>query len=314
MNALDVFLLDIPKTKSAVALARRGADTAIEQITLDATLFNLIDFGRLIGKAMTGNAQRPSAAELEAFGRQLFEFLFRGSLLQLYNRLPAGPISMQVLSDSPELREVPWEYLAMPDRMPTPHRERCVIRVLPTCGVDRPKPKKAHEKISVLFVSADPLDQPGVDWSDVQAVMHRTLMTQMPGEATIDVVEGATRNELLKAITRKKFNVFHFFGHGDLRNGIGHLVLQDTRTGKSDFLSAEDLAVALAGKEVQLAMLSACMTSAGKYDDDFGMIATALIRAGIPAVVANQYSITTKSIASFVGEIYTLLAQGAGID
>ncbi|MEO8673156.1 MAG: CHAT domain-containing protein [Tahibacter sp.] len=314
MSAFDLFLLDVPKTKGVVALARRGADTAIERVSLDATLGELIDFGRLIGKAVTGNAQRPSAVELDDFGQRLFNFLFRGSLLQLYSRLPQGPVSMQMLSDRSELREVPWEYLTTPDRMPAPHRERSVVRVHPTCGVYGPTPKKASEKIRVLFVSADPMDQAGVDWSEIKAVLDRTLVAQMPGEATIDVVEGATRAGLLDILARRNFDVFHFFGHGDLRGGVGHLVLQDSKTGKSDFLSAEDLAVALAGKGVQLAMLSACLSGAGKYDDDFGLIATALIRAGIPAVVANQYSIPIKSIAPFVGAVYTLLAQGAGID
>lgn len=314
MNSFEVFLLDAPNTNGVVALARRGADTAIERIPFDATFSDLVDFGRLIGKAMIGKAQRPTSAELDEFGRKLFEYLFRGSLLNLYSRLPDGPISMQVLSDRSELREVPWEYLAAPDRMPSPHRERSVIRVHPTCGVYGPTLKKAREKIRVLFVSADPLDQSGVEWREIKEVLDRTLMAQMPGGATIDVVEGATRSGVLNAVTQKNFNVFHFLGHGVLRNGIGHLVLQDTRTGNSDYLSAEDLAVSLAGKGVRLAMLSACLTGAGRYDDDFGMIATTLIRAGIPSVVANQYSIPINSIAPFVGVIYTKLAQGAGID
>jgi hypothetical protein len=314
MTALDVFLLDVPKTRGVVALARRGADTAIERIPLDARFKGLIGFGRRIGQAMAGNAPRPDATELDRFGRDLFEFLFRGSLQTLYRRLPGGAVSIQVLSDRSELCEVPWEYLTPPDRTPTPHRERGVIRVHPTCGVDRPAPGKARAKIRVLFVSADPLDQAGVDWSEVKAVLDRTLVAQMPGEATIEVVEGATRAGLLDAVTRRDFDVFHFFGHGDLRNGLGHLVLQDSRSGKSDFLAAADLAVALAGKGVQLAILSACLSGAGRYADDFGTIATALICAGIPAVVANQYSIPIKSIAPFVGTIYTLLARGADID
>jgi len=312
--SFDLFLLDVRKSKSVVALARRGADTAIEQIPIDAALTDLVDFGRLIGKAVNGNAQRPSGPDLEAFGTRLFDFLFRGQLRDLYNRLPTGPVSLQILSDRSELREVPWEYLSAPDRMPVPHRDRSVIRIHPTCGVYGATVKKAREKIRVLFVSAEPVDQPDVDWRDMKAVLDRYLVAQMPNEATIEVIEGATRADLLKAITRKSFDVFHFFGHGDLRNGIGHLVLQDAKSGKSDFLSAEDLAVALAGRGVQLALLSACLSGAGKYDDDFGTIATALIKTGIPAVVANQYSIPIKSIAPFVGAIYASLAQGDGID
>lgn len=314
MTAIDLFLLDAAKAGHAIAVARRGADTAIETLALDASFATLLAFGRSIGQAMIGNAQRPSAAQLEAYGAQLFGYLFRGSLKELYERLPGGAVSVQVLSNRAELREVPWEYLATPDRRPSPHRERRIVRVHPSVGVYATAPKRAAEKIRVLFVSADPIDQEGVDWTEVKAVLDRTLTAQMPGEATIEVIEGATRAGVIEAVTRKRFDVFHFFGHGELRNGVGHLVLQDSRTGASDALSAEDLAVALAGKGVRLALLSACLTGAGRYDDDFGVIATALIRAGIPAVVANQFSIPIKSIAPFVGAIYASLAQGAGID
>nr|WP_275690588.1 CHAT domain-containing protein [Luteibacter jiangsuensis] len=268
----------------------------------------------MIGRAVSGNGQRPSDPDLATFGTDLFNFLFRGELRDLYDRLPVGPVSIQILSDQPELREVPWEYLSTPDRMPVPHRDRSVIRIHPTCGVYGMPSNKVGEKIRVLFVSAEPIDQAGVGWREVKAVLDRELVAQMPNDATIEVIEGATRADLLHAINSKTFNVFHFFGHGVLRNDIGHLVLRDRVSGRSDFLSAEELAVALAGKGVRLAMLSACQSGAGKYDDDFGTVATALIKAGIPAVVANQYNIPIKSIAPFVGAIYGSLARGNGID
>lgn len=314
MISFDLFLLDVRNNPAVLALARRGADTAIELIPVDDALTKLNNFGQLIGRAVSGNGQRPSDPDLAAFGTDLFNFLFRGQLRDLYDRLPVGQISIQILSDQPKLREVPWEYLSAPDRMPVPHRDRSVIRIHPTCGVYDTPSKKAIEKIRVLFVSAEPIDQPGVDWRDVKTVLDRELVAQMPGDVKIEVIEGATRADLLSAIASKAFDVFHFFGHGALRSDVGHLVLQDGVSGKSDFLSAEDLAVALAGKGVRLALLSACLSGAGKYDDDFGTVATALIKSGIPAVIANQYNIPIKSIAPFVGAIYGSLARGEGID
>lgn len=314
MIPFDLFLLDVRKSNTVVALARRGADTAIEMIPIGAELTSIVAFGRLIGRAVSGNGDRPSGPDLAAFGAKLFDFLFRGQLRDLYNQLPAGPVSIQILSNQSTLREVPWEYLSTPDRMPAPHRDRSVIRIHPTCGVYGMPSKRAGDRIRVLFVSADPIDQAGVEWQEVKAVLDRTLTAQMRSRATIEVIEGATRAGLLEAITSKSFNVFHFFGHGAVCDGAGHLVLQDSRSGNSDFLSAEDLAVALAGKGVRLALLSACLSGAGKYDDDFGTVATALIKAGIPAVVANQYSIPIKSIAPFVDAIYSSLTQGDGID
>ncbi|BAK77241.1 hypothetical protein NH8B_2427 [Pseudogulbenkiania sp. NH8B] len=72
--------------------------------------------------------------------------------------------------------------------------------------------------------------------------------------------------------------------------------------------------MALAGKGVQLAILSACLTGAGNHSDAFAVLASALIVSGIPAVVANQYPIPIKSIAPFVGSVYTSLALEGDID
>ena len=95
-------------------------------------------------------------------------------------RLPIGAISLQILSDQPGIKEIPWEYLALPDRQPSPHRERSVIRVQPTCGIYGAGPKKFGKKVNVLFVSADPVDQAGVAWEDVVATINRAFVAQMP--------------------------------------------------------------------------------------------------------------------------------------
>jgi hypothetical protein len=315
-TSFELFLLDQRAIPGVIVLARCGADTAIEHLpTDDAKLAALAAFGREIGKAVTGNAaQRPLAEDLNKFGSNLFKFLFRDSLLVLYNHLPPGPVSIQILTDLPAIREIPWEYLVTPDRQPSPHRERSIIRVQPTCGIYSPaRTKGRKKKIKVLFVASDPTDQQSVTCRDVVTCIDRAFKGQESG-ATIKVIPAATCKDLDDAIIRENFNVFHFLGHGTLINGIGHLVLEDIETRNSSYFSAAELAVALAGKGVQLAILSACLSSGGKLSDDFGVIATALIQTGIPAVVANQYPIPFESISPFVSKIYTSLAKNGDID
>lgn len=312
-TSFELYLIDTRKSADVVALARRGSDTAIEHLPIDSSLKKLGDMGRSIGNALTGNGNLLTAAEVKSFGGDLFNYLFRGQLRTLYDRLPQGSVSLQILSDRTEIKEVPWEYLLTPDRQPAPNRERTVIRVQPTCGIDSLAPKRL-KNVRVLFVSADPVDQIGVDWKEIEAVMQRAFAGQMPDEVSVRVVEGATRQGLLAAIARTSFDVFHYFGHGDLVGGVGQLVLQDVKTGNSEFFSATDLAIALNGKGVQLAILSACLSGAGNHADDFGILATALIRAGIPAVVANQYPIPIESISPFVGSLYSSLLALGNID
>lgn len=309
---LELFLLDKSQSDDVIALARSGPYTAIEHFSVDDTLKNFAKFGQVLSDVVTGSAKRPSKDEMAVFGKGLFDFLFQGSLRDMYSRLPEGHVSLQILSDRREIKEVPWEYVVTPDCQPSPHRNRSVVRVHQTSGLVRTGPKsKSAKKIRVLFVSADPVDQTGVEWIEVQAVIERALKAHMPTEVTLKVVEGATRELLIQAIAREHFDVFHFFGHGVVDNGVGQLVLQDVRTQNSDYLSAQELAVALSGKGVRLAILSACLSGAGNHEAPFGVLASALITSGIPAVIANQYPIPIKSVAPFVGNVYsTLLSEG----
>lgn len=311
----ELFLLDHRSSSNVIALARRGADTAIEHIAISSTLIGLRDFGRQLGKAITGNSgQRPSAKELLDFGEQLFNFLFQGSLRQLYDRLPAGPVSLQILSDRTEIRETPWEYMVTPDCQPSPHRDRSVVRIHPTCGIDSPTPKKITQGIKVLFVSADPIDGQAVSSQEVLNKIQRSFDSQRVGSVFIKVVLGATRLSLINTIMQEEFDVFHFLGHGGTSNNVGHLALEDIDNHSSDIISASELATILAGKSVQLAILSACESGNGNHSDDFGVVATALIRAKIPAVVANQYPIPQESIPHFVRALYISLMQDGDID
>ncbi|MGO8858206.1 MAG: CHAT domain-containing protein [Steroidobacteraceae bacterium] len=314
---LEVFLLDDPAKANAhaVVLARCENDTAIESLPINRALQDLLDYGRMLGSVIAGKSPRPPPNELEKYGIRLFEALFNGSILTLYNRLAADAVSIQILSDRADIREIPWEYMLTPNCRPAPHRNRSIVRVQVTCnGNTCPAPKQFDKKVNVLFVSADPVDQAGVSWEDVLATVNSSFTAQLGPGVSIKVIEGATRQALMHAIRAERFDVFHFFGHGDVRGGVGHLVLQDLKTGSSDFLSASDLAIAFAGTGVRLAILSACLSGAGKFSDDFGVLATALISTGIPAVVANQYPIPYKSISPFVASLYGSLIQQGDID
>jgi hypothetical protein len=314
---LEVFLLDEPTkaNANAVVLARCVNDTAIEYLPINRALQDLLDYGRMLGSVIAGKSPRPPSNELDKYGIRLFEALFNGSILTLYNKLAADAVSIQILSDRADIREIPWEYMLTPNCRPAPHRNRSVVRVQVTCnGNTCPAPKQFDKKVNVLFVSADPIDQAGVSWEDVLATINSSFTAQLGPGVSIRVIAGATRLALMHAIRAESFDVFHFFGHGDVRGGVGHLVLQDLKTGRSEFLSASDLAIAFAGTEVRLAILSACLSGAGKFSDDFSVMATALIATGIPAVVANQYPIPYKSISPFVASLYASLIKKGDID
>lgn len=311
---MDLFVLNSSAPNQVIVLARRGPDTAVIRLDLSHTeIRSFIQFSDRVEQVALGG-KRPSADELDQIGNRLFAHIFQGEVLQLYNRLPSGHVSIQIATDEPDVQRIPWEFLRPIDRQPVPHRERCVVRVLPICAASDPFPAKSLQKLKVLLVVSDPVDQEGVTWQDVEQSIRNAFLAQTEGLAHLKVVPGATRAELLRSLDEESYDVFHFLGHGCVVDGKGRLILVDVDTHKSDFLTAEEVAVALAGQGLKLVILSACLTGAGNIKDDFGPVANSLLRAGIPAVVANQTSIPTKSIAPFVGALYQRLLKDGNID
>ncbi|MBK7897898.1 MAG: CHAT domain-containing protein [Azonexus sp.] len=311
---MDLFLLNGFVADQALVVARRGPDTAVTKLDLaHAELQEFIDFTERIEQVALGGA-RPTVAELDDIGTRLFDHIFQGEVLRLYNRVPTVNFSIQIATDDPKVQRIPWEFIRPHDRLAVPHRDRCVVRVLPICAPADPAPAKSLKKLKVLLAVADPIDQAGVTWHDVESSIRRAFEAQTEGLATLKVIPGATSRALRKALEEQSYDVFHFLGHGCIVGGEGRLVLVDVATKKSDFMTARQVASALSGQNLRLVILSACLSGAGDIRDDFGPVANALISSGILAVVANQTSIPTKSVAPFVGALYQRLLRDGNID
>lgn len=312
---LELFVLSGDGVDSALALARRGPDTAITRLDLSAAeIRDFVAFTDRIEGATLGEATRPTQKELDDIGRRMFLHVFKDDVLRLYRRAPAGLVSIHIVTDEQRVQRMPWEFISPDDRVPIPHQDRCVVRVLPMCVESDPAPAKELKSVRVLLVGAEPVDEPGVGWSEVESDLRRKFQS-LNGVASLEVVPGADRQKLLDALNSSRFDVFHFLGHGTVKkNGEGHLALIDLASKKTDLISGSDLASALSGQKVRLAILSACETGAGAVNHAFGSVARALLQAGVPAVVANQTSIPTSSIAPFVGALYRRLLRDGNID
>lgn len=311
---LDLFVLSGDGADSALALARRGPDIAISRMDLNShELQEFIAFTDRIEGTTLGIASRPTQVELDDVGRRMFAHVFRDDVLKLYRRSPPGLVSIQIVTDEQRVQRMPWEFISPDDRMPVPHQDRCVVRVLPICVESDPTPAQSLKSIRVLLVGAEPIDEPGVGWSDVDKDLRRNFQS-LTGVASLQVVAGANRQTLLDALNSSRFDVFHFLGHGTVVDGEGQLALVDIATQKTDLITGRELASALSGQGLRLAILSACETGAGAVDQSFGSVARALLQAGIPAVVANQTSIPTNSIVPFVSALYRRLIRDGNID
>ncbi len=311
---LDLFVLSGDRADYALALARRGPDIAISRMDLNAgEIQEFIAFTDRIEGTTIGAVPRPTQDELDDVGRRMFDHVFRDDVLKLYRRSPPGLISIQIVTDEQRIQRMPWEFISPYDRMPVPHQDRCVVRVLPICVESDPTPAQSLKNIRVLLVGAEPINEPGVGWSDVEKDLRRNFQS-LNGVAVLEVVAGANRKSLLDALNSSRFDVFHFLGHGTVVDGEGQLALVDIETQKTDLITGRELASALSGQMLKLAILSACETGSGAVQQGFGSVARALLQAGIPAVVANQTSIPTNSIVPFVSALYRRLIRDGNID
>lgn len=311
---MDLFVLRGFAADQALVVARRGPDTAVAKLDLaHSEVQAFIKFTDRVELVALGG-ERPTTAELDDIGTRLFDHIFQNEVRRLYNRVPTANFSIQIATDDPNVQRIPWEFIRPHDRLAVPHRDRCVVRVLPICAPTDPAPTKSLKKLRVLLAVADPIDQAGVTWQDVEYTIRRAFEAQTEGLAALKVIPGATGQALLRALDEESYDVFHFLGHGCIVNGEGHLVLVDVATKKSDFVTARQVASALSGQNLRLVILSACLSGAGNIRDDFGPVAYALLCSGIPAVVANQTSIPTKSVAPFVGALYQRLLREGNID
>lgn len=288
------------------------------------------------GRGMLGSIARLERRELDrdgliAFGRTLATLLLPDqpgsvNVYDLFIRSLdlAGPdAGLRLrLRLPPLLAALPWEYLYV-ERAGAPDSIDGFLALDPRIAIVRdevqPTPgtlAPLEGDIKVVAAFASPEDLPLLNLEQEAGDLKQALAGQ-PG-VTLDLLMDATRDELLQHIAGA--GVFHFGGHGEYRRapgdapgtytGMGALALHDQR------MDAEQLAVNLGAGGVRLAVLSGCHT--GRRDDIsvWSGIAPALVRsrAQIPAVVANQFSISDRSAIAFSKHFYRALAGGRSIE
>lgn len=138
--------------------------------------------------------------------------------------------------------------------------------------------------------------------------------------------ENSTPESLRSILQQKKPDIFHFAGHGDFveldidsatgePKGVGSLVLlENLETRSPQLLSADALARELSAVGVRVAILGACRTGRRDGVSAWTGVAPALIKMGIPIVVAMQYEVKDAHAIAFSKWFYTSLVNGLSID
>lgn len=213
-------------------------------------------------------------------------------------------------ADTLELAVLPWEWLYDPEMGDFPALSRLtpLVRLVPYAGPGLPLPPPPYR---VLLLTAAPEDAPSIDVDGLQAAVNGALERWGPqGRVTVDVVP-ARLPAVQAALREKPYHVLHFVGHGsfDAVSGQGQLLFEG-EDGTGFPVNAGQLRALLADNtDLRWAVLSACQ-SGQPGPTPAASVAAALVKAGLPAVVAMQFPVSQRAMAAFAGAFYSTLAEG----
>ncbi|WP_420208795.1 CHAT domain-containing protein [Candidatus Electronema sp. JC] len=269
-------------------------------------------------KRASRTADSPELAAARKLGGGLFEAIFQGQVrdcfrasLEKVRVQPECGLRLKLrLQDTPELADLPWEYLYdqtfgrfLAQSVQTP-----LVRYLELPeGI---RPLHTAFPLRILGLISGPSDYAALDTAREKELVEQAVAPLISqGLATLEWLPKADLSSL-RAALRREHHILHFIGH----SGVGELVLEDER-GKGRLVSGEVLGVLLHDcRSLRLVVLNSCEGARSGPEDPFAGIAAALVRQGLPAVVAMQFEISDGVAIEFAKEFYDALALGWPVD
>jgi hypothetical protein len=266
-----------------------------------------------------GAPSLPKGGELRALGRDLFDTLFPGEVRRLYDTARAlqkgRPLHVVFTSMLDWVADKPWELAFDPSRPEFLATSSVSFVRNAFTAVPAEAPPRGRGRLRVLAVVSRPRGAAPLDTATETADLRRAFRSLVrSGRAEVEVLDRATPARLQGRLAAGRVDVLHFVGHGDFdeRSREGSLLLEDER-GRPRPLESEALRGILGGRGLRLVFLNACETGRGGRVEWNRGVAPALVAAGLPAVVANQYSVLDAAATAFARELYAPLAAGRSL-
>ena len=261
----------------------------------------------------------PAGQELRELGRDLFEVLFPGDVRRLYDTARAlrrgGALDVVFTSMLDWVADKPWELVFDPSRREFLATSSVNFVRNTFTAVPADAPARGRGRLRILAVVAQPRGTAPLDAKTETTDLRKAFGTLVDGgRATIEVLTRATAGRLQRRLAAGGVDVLHYVGHGafDAGEREGSLLLEDER-GRPKPLGADALRQVVCGRSLRLVFLNACETGRGGRVEWNRGVAPALVAAGIPAVVANQYSVEDAAATAFARELYAQLARGSAL-
>lgn len=299
-----------PRSGDAYPIAARGP--AGEQTGVLRSPGDDPTFQQLSARLAVFDTDESALLEL---GTRLFGALFDREIGKLYAASRSMlkddqgiVIRLRILPGAEEIAALPWEFMADPESGPLSMLDAPIARYLP-----QPTPLPTfHAALPLKVLLTGAQTAPPADIvRELQAV---EAALQGLGEQVKIHVEPHLTASAFRAYLREEFHIWHFVGHGGFdKTGKTAQLLFEDQSGEADPVSAMELNILLNRSGLRLVVLNAC--DSGKLAiEPFRSIAPALIRAQVPAVVAQQFNVPEEATREFVTDFYRSLASGLPID
>jgi hypothetical protein len=260
----------------------------------------------------------PGDDEMISFGGKLFDTLFQGDVRRLYDEARTrqhGRLDLVLTSMIPWIAEKPWEFSYDHGRQSflateEIHFIRNVLTNVPADPIAR-----ADGPLRILVVSAQPVGFGRLSIEqEVQVIQRGFEPLVEAGLVQIDTLARATPSMIHGRLTTGNYQVVHFIGHGvyNEERGEGCLIFVNEQ-GSEYPLGERSVREIFRGRGLSLVFLNACESGRGGRADFNKGVAQSLVAHGLPALVANQYSVLDSSATSFAQQFYWSLAQGMSL-
>jgi hypothetical protein len=265
------------------------------------------------------------AGAARVVGRQLFDWLFCGELLALYESSRGEHIQSGLLvnrglrfrfflQEAPVMELLPWEALF-------DHKEKEALGCNPSTPI-------------VRFVRAKVRSDP---WAGERPLRILWAATETDGFDRLDVKhESAEVRKALRTLREKKLvefcelpklipgslklsdpvsphHIFHFSGHGTF-DGEPWFYLADKNGEAHAVAASEFLRDVLVSHSLSLVFLNSCDSATSSEDDWSAGASQRLALKGIPAVVGMRREIADHKASQFSVKFYELVVRGWSIE
>ncbi|MCA9927639.1 MAG: CHAT domain-containing protein [Anaerolineales bacterium] len=265
------------------------------------------------------NQQTNQLTELATYGQRLHTFLFGNgadfnAFLRYNDSYKRARITLAMHQNAAALWRLPWEYLhdgddflALSGRFQLSRRPH---------GMATFPAKPVQLPLRILVVIASPDDAKLLDTEEEIGVIQEALdEAQQARRVQVQYLDDATLSNIGDSLRDFNPHVLHYTGHGafDKKTDRSYLLLEND-DGESRPADIKALQPHLArADELRLVVLSGCQTAQTSDADAFSGVATGMLAADMPAVVAMQFSILDNSAIQWARAFYAALARGESL-